>query len=99
MSVRIELYDLSLGKKLKGAGWKFFYRANEVQTTSFDEQSRIHHATAQHIKGFQQETFNILEVTRIANRSSWRVPCLTRGVHGRHIQLSSSLYRTLRASP
>jgi hypothetical protein len=81
-----------LGRALEGAGWTFFYMANEVRTTGFgfNDHFRASRAVAHVVKAVKREKCNCLEITQMSQRSFLGLRYTTLVAHARHIQISPS---------
>ncbi|HZQ18292.1 MAG TPA: hypothetical protein VFA90_06180 [Terriglobales bacterium] len=79
-----------LGTALEGAGWTFFYMANEVRTTGFgfSDYARTSRAVAHVISAVKQEHCNCLEITQMRRRSFLGLSYTSLVAHARHIQVS-----------
>ena len=79
-------YDLE--KKLKDAGWNFFYMAGRIQATAFgfDRQKTLRVALQRVITNVKSQRCNSLEVTKVTAKSFLTVPYVTVSAHSRHIQ-------------
>jgi hypothetical protein len=93
-----DLDGYGLGRKIHEMGWTFFYQAGDTKATVFgiDGQSMVRRAIERILGNPKSETFNSLEITRVACVSSKRflgVRHMTVSAHARHIQESSVLFQ------
>jgi hypothetical protein len=95
------LDGFGVDRKIRGAGWHFFFMAAEVKAMFFGArgENKIQNAL-QRIFGkikteTRQQPFNALEITGIATKRFLGVPYTIVSAHSRHIQRSCYLDGTL----
>ena len=83
----------TLDRKIRAAGWNFFFMAAEVKTMFFGSlrASKVQSALKRILAKVKQQHFNALEVTAIVARHFLGVPYVTVSAHSRHLQHSSNL--------
>ena len=96
-----DLDGCGLDRKVREAGWTFFYLANEITAIAFgsDRPAVARRALQRILKNLKSERFNSLEVTRVSSRSFLGLPYTRVTVHSRHIQESMFLLRVPVALP
>jgi hypothetical protein len=87
-----------LDRKIREAGWTFFWLAGEIGATVFglDEQKTLCRAVEQILANPGSDEFNSLEIMRVASEASKRflgVHYVTVSARSRHIQGSAFLFR------
>jgi hypothetical protein len=84
-----------LDRKIREAGWTFFYLAGEIKATAFgfDRKKTARRAFKRILANLKLETFNSLEITRVASKRFLGVPYASVSAHSRHIQESAFLFR------
>jgi hypothetical protein len=87
------LEGFALDRKIRGAGWNFFFMAAEVKEMFFGalETKKIHKALRRIFGKVRQQPFNALEVTGIVKKRFLGVPYTIVSAHSRHIQRSCYL--------
>jgi hypothetical protein len=87
------LDGFALDRKIRGAGWNFFFMAAEVKEMFFGalEAKKIQKALRRIFGKVRQLPFNALEVTGIVKKRFLGVPYMIVSVHSRHIQQSCYL--------
>jgi hypothetical protein len=83
----------TLDRKIRAAGWNFFFMAAEVKTMFFGSlrASKVQSALKRILAKVKQQHFNAFEVTAIVARHFLGVPYVTVSAHSRHLQHSSNL--------
>jgi hypothetical protein len=83
----------TLDRKIRAAGWNFFFVAAEVKAMFFGSltAAKVQSALKRILAKVKQQHFNGLEVTAIVGRHFLGVPYVTVSAHSRHIQQSSNL--------
>ena len=83
----------TLDRKIRAAGWNFFFLAAEVKTMFFGSlrAAKVQSALKRILAKVKQQHFNGLEVTAIVARRFLGVPYVTVSAHSRHLQHSSNL--------
>jgi hypothetical protein len=83
----------SLDRKIRSAGWNFFFMATEVKAMFFGSLSatKIQSALKRILAKVELQRFNGLEVTEIVARHFLGVPYVTMSAHSRHLQRSCNL--------
>ena len=87
------LNGLALDRKVRAAGWNFFFMAAEVRVIFFGAlgAKKIQSALEQILGKVKQQHFNALEVTGIVAKRFLGVPYVTVTAHSRHFQQSCHL--------
>ena len=82
-----------LDRKIRAAGWNFFFMATEVKAMFFGSLSatKIKSALRRILAKVKLQHFNGLEVTEIVSRRFLGVPYVTMSAHSRHLQHSCNL--------
>jgi hypothetical protein len=82
-----------LDRKIRAAGWNFFFMAAETKAMFFGAlgANKINNALRRILAKVRQENFNCLEVTGIVAKRFLGVPYATVSAHSRHIQQSCLL--------
>ena len=85
----LDRYELD--RKIREAGWTFFYLAGEIRATVFgiDEEKMVRRTIEEILARLKLEKFNSLEITRVASEASKRflgVRYVTVSAQSRHIQ-------------
>jgi len=80
----------ALDRKIRGAGWNFFFMAAEVKAVFFGAPGakNIQNALHRIFGKVRQQPYNALEVTEIVMKRSLGVPYTVISAHSRHIQQS-----------
>lgn len=78
----------ALDRKIRAAGWNFFFMAAEVKVMFFGVlgTAKIQNALQRILAKVKQQHFNSLEVTGIVASHFLGVPCVTVTAHSRHMQ-------------
>jgi len=85
-----------LDRKIREAGWTFFYLAGEIKGATifgFDVQKTARRAVKRILANLKPEKFNSLEITRIVSKHILGVPCTKVYALSRHVQQSMVLFR------
>jgi hypothetical protein len=79
-----------IGRKLREAGWTFFYMAGEVDAMAFGPESeKTTQRTVKKVMAkIKSDTFNCLEISQVAAKGFLGLPYVTVAAHPRHIQES-----------
>jgi hypothetical protein len=87
------LDGFALDRKIRAAGWNFFFIAAEVKVTFFGAlgTKKLQNALKRILVKVKHQNFNGLEVTGIAAKRFLGVPYVTVSAHSRHIQRSCYL--------
>jgi hypothetical protein len=82
-----------LDRKIRGAGWSFFFMAAEVKAMFFGAlgAKKIQNASHRIFRKVRHQPFNALEVTGIVRKRFLGVPYTIVSAHSRHIQQSCYL--------
>jgi hypothetical protein len=77
-------------------GWTFFCLAGEIRSIAFgiDEPRMVRRAIERILANPKSETYNSLEITRVASKRFLGVPYMSVGAQSRHIQESLFLMHT-----
>ena len=86
----------ALGRKIRAAGWNFFFMAAEVKALIFGAlgAKKIQNALKRILVKVRHQNFNSLEVTGIVAKRFLGVPYAVVSAHSRHIQQSCYLDST-----
>jgi hypothetical protein len=90
----VKVPDTSLlDRKIRAAGWNFFFMATEVKAMFFGSLSatKIQSALRRILAKVRLQHFNGLEVTEIVARHFLGMPYVTMSAHSRHLQHSCNL--------
>jgi hypothetical protein len=90
----VKVPDTSLlDRKIRAAGWNFFFMATEVKAMFFGSLSatKIQSALRRILAKVKLQHFNGLEVTEIVGRHFLGVPYVIMSAHSRHLQHSCNL--------
>jgi hypothetical protein len=87
------LDGFALDRKIRDAGWNFFFMAVEVKAMFFGAvgAKKIQNALHRILGKVRRQPFNALEVTRIVTKRFLGVPYAIVSAHSRHIQQSCYL--------
>ncbi len=87
------LDGFALDRKIRAAGWNFFFMAAEVKVMFLGSPGaeRIRTALRRILEKVKKQHFNGLEVTEIVARRFLGVPYVTVAAHSRHVQQSCYL--------
>ncbi|MFH1741103.1 MAG: hypothetical protein ABIH23_19045 [bacterium] len=87
-----------LDRKVREAGWTFFFLAGETRASvfGFDIEKTTHRAIMRLLENLKAEKFNSLEITQVACRRFLGLPYVRVSAHSRHIQESMFLCRDKR---
>jgi hypothetical protein len=83
-----------LDRKIRDAGWNFFYMAGEIKVSVFglDGENTRRKAIQQILGKLKLDRFNCLEITRVAAKRFLGLPYVSVVAHWRHIQESNVLF-------
>jgi hypothetical protein len=92
-SVIKALDGFALDKKIRAAGWNFFFLAEEVKVMFFGaiRAAKVQDALKRIFEKGRRQNCNCLEVTGIVAKRFWGIPYVTVSAHSRHIQQSCQL--------
>ena len=87
-----------LGRRVRTAGWSFFFLAGEVKASAFGSgvDKTIHRAILRLFAKQQPERFNCLQITQVEWKRFLGLPYASVAAHSRHIQESMFLSRSKR---
>ncbi len=87
-----------LDRRISEAGWTFFYMAGEIKASvfGFDGEETKRRAIKRMLTKLKAETFNSLEITRVAAKRFLGLPYVSVSAHWRHIQESLVLFHAKR---
>jgi hypothetical protein len=90
-----DLDGYELDRKLRNAGWNFFFLAGEVKGSALgsDVQETARMAIARLSARLPSHQFNCLQLTRVALKHFLGFPYVTVSAHWRHIQNSMFLFQ------
>src|SRR2546427_6745617 len=82
-----------LDRKIRQAGWTFFYMAVEMKASvfGFDAEKALHRAVNRVLANLKSEKSNCLAITQVAAKRFLGVPYVTVSAYPRHIQESTFL--------
>jgi len=83
-----------IDRKLREAGWTFFYMASEVDARAFgsDSNKTTQRAVKKVIAKIKSDRFNCVKVSQVAAKGFLGLPYITVAAHPRHIQESMFLF-------
>lgn len=83
-----------LDRKIREAGWTFFYMAGEVNATDvgFDLEKTTRRAVKKVIAYMKSDRLNCLEIAQVTVKRFLGLPYVTISAHPRHIQESIVLF-------
>ena len=92
-----DLDGYGLDRKIRDAGWNFFFMAGEIKASAFgsDVEKTLHRAIARLLANLKSERFNCLEITQVVLKRFLGLPYVSVSAHSRHIQESMFLSRTI----
>ncbi|MFY9909526.1 MAG: hypothetical protein WAK56_06785 [Candidatus Sulfotelmatobacter sp.] len=87
------LNGFALDRKLRAAGWNFFFMAAEVKVMFLGSvgAAKIQNALKRILQKVKLQNFNGLEITGIVAKRFLGVPYVTVSAHSRHLQQSCYL--------
>jgi len=93
-----DLEGSGLDRRIREAGWTFFFMAGEVNVTvvGSDSESTIRRAVKRVIARVKSGRFNCLEIAQVAVKRFLGLPYVTVSAHPRHIQESMFLFHAKR---
>ncbi len=85
-----------LDRKIREAGWTFFYMAGEIKASvfGFDGEKALRRAVNRVLANLKSEKFNCMEIAQVAAKRFLGLPYVTISAHPRHIQESMFLFHT-----
>ncbi len=91
----LNLDGFGLERKIREAGWSFFYMAGEIQATvfGFDREKTLRRTVNRVLAGAKSKGFNSLEITQVATESFLGLRHTTVSAHARHVQESALLFQ------
>jgi hypothetical protein len=94
-SVVKALDGFALDRKIRAAGWNFFFIASEMKVMFLGSlgAKKIQHALHRILRKVSQQHFNGLEVTGIVAKRFLGLPYTVVSAHSRHVQQSCYLDR------
>jgi hypothetical protein len=83
-----------LDRKIREAGWTFFYMALEMKTRvfGFGGEKALRRAVNRVLANLKSKKFNCLAITQVAAKRFLGLPYVTVSAHPRHFQESISLF-------
>jgi hypothetical protein len=89
------LDGFALDRRIRAAGWNFFFIASEMKVICFGAlgAKKIQHALNRILGKVSQQHFNSLEVTGIVAKRFLGLPYAIVSAHSRHVQQSCYLDR------
>jgi hypothetical protein len=87
-----------LDRKIRDAGWNFFYMAGEIKVSVFGRDGEVtrRKAVGQILAKLKSDKFNCLEITQVEAKRFLGLPCVSVAAHWRHIQESLVLFHAKR---
>ena len=87
-----------LDRKVRAAGWSFFFLAGEIKASAFgsDMEKTTRKAINRLLASLKREHLNCLQTTQVAWKRFLGLPYVSVTAHFRHIQESMFLCRTKR---
>src|SRR5579884_4257789 len=87
------LDGFALDRKIRGAGWNFFFMVGEVKTVFYGAigAKKIQNALHRIFEKITEKPYNALEITGIVRKRFLGVPYTIVSAHSRHIQQSCYL--------
>jgi hypothetical protein len=87
-----------LDRKIRDAGWNFFYMAGEIKVSVFGRDGEVtrRKAIGQILAKLKFDKFNCLEITQVAAKRFLGLPYVSIAAHWRHIQESLVLVHAKR---
>jgi hypothetical protein len=75
-------------KKVREAGWTFFFMAGEIKATvfGFDRQKTLRSALKRLIRNVKSQNCNSIEITQVTGRSFLKLPYVSVYAHPRHLK-------------
>jgi hypothetical protein len=82
-----------LDRKIRDAGWNFFFMAGSVQANAWGRQNQktVRTAMRRVLAKLQPSAFNCLEITEITARTLFGLPYTHVAAHSRHVQTTCYL--------
>jgi hypothetical protein len=89
-----DLNGYGLDRKIRQAGWTFFYMAGEVRATAVgsDLEKTTRRAVKKLLAHMKSDRLNCLEIAQVAVKRFLGLPYVTVSAHQRHIQESLVLF-------
>ncbi len=95
-----DLDGIGLDRKIREAGWTFFYMAGEIKLSvlGFDGEETKRRAIKGIVARLKSDKFNFnsLEITQVASKRFLGLPYVSVSAHWRHIQESLVLFHAKR---
>jgi len=87
-----------LDRKIREAGWTFFFMAGDANATAVgsDSERTTRRAIKKVIASMESDGFNCLEIVQVAAKRFLGLPYVTVSAHPRHIQESMFLFHAKR---
>ena len=91
-----DLDGYGLDRKIREAGWTFFYMAGEVHATAVgsDLEKTTRRGVKKVIASMKSDSLNCLEIAQVAAKRFLGLPYVTVSAHQRHIQESMILFHS-----
>jgi len=89
------LDGFGLERKIREAGWNFFYMAGEIKASvfGFDREKTLRRTVNRVLARLKSERFNSLEITQVAAGRFLGLWHMTVSAHARHVQESAFLFQ------
>ncbi len=96
-----KLDGYGLGRKVREAGWAFFFMAGEIKAIAFgfEGEKRTRSAASRIMARLKSQNFNCVEITQVAEKRFLGMPYVSVTAHSRHIQESDVLFRAKKLIP
>lgn len=87
------LQSTGLDRKIRAAGWKLFFIANELRTVvpAWGGGERLRQGVKRLLARTRSEHFNCMELTDILSKRFLGIPYISIAAHSRHIQPGSQI--------
>ncbi len=87
-----------LDRKIREAGWTFFYMAGGINATAFgsDLEKTTRRAVKKVLASMKSDRLNCLEIAEVVEKRFLGLPYVTVSAHPRHIQESMFLFHAKR---
>ena len=82
-----------LDRKIRAAGWKLFFMANELRAAvpAWGGQKTLRRGVKRLLAQTRAQHFNCMELTHILRKQFLGIPYVSIAAHSRHIQLGSHI--------
>jgi hypothetical protein len=92
------LDGFGLERRIREAGWNFFYMAGEIKISlfGFDRDKTLRRTINRVLSRLKSERFNSLEITQVVAGRFLGLSHMTVSAHARHVQESALLFQAKR---